>query len=375
MVKIKNIEKVAQRLKKNCHERVVLYGDADIDGACSVIILEETLKKIGFKEISVYFPDRVKEGYGLNLKALDYLNSLESFLLIILDSGITSFSEVKEASKRGIETIIIDHHQPLDEMPLASLIINVKQKKDKYPFKNFANAGLVFKLAEEILGRSFPERKNFLELAALATIADMMEQREDNKYLIKKGLESLENTQRIGLKVLKSFFDPNLMIREKAQKMISVLNSADVVDHRIEIYDLLITQDEKKALDISEKLLIKNNERHEKIKEITEQVMNLSHRYQNLVFESSEEWDESFLGSVASRVCSETNKTVFLFKKGKKDSRGAVRASSGVNAVDVMNNYSYLLDKFGGHPPAAGLTLKTNNLKKLEKELVKFFEK
>jgi single-stranded-DNA-specific exonuclease len=377
MVKIKNIAQVNQRLRKAVldKEKIVLYGDADLDGASSVVILEETLREINAESISVYFPDRVNEGYGLNIKALDYLSSEGKFLLIILDSGITSFKEVEEARCRGIETIIIDHHQPLEEMPPASLIINVKQKNDKYPFKNFANAGLVFKLAQEILGQDFPQKKSFLELTALATIADMMEQKQDNKIFIKKGLESLENTQRTSLRVLLDYVGQDLETREKAQRMISILNASDVVNHRIEIYDFLICQDVKKIQRTIENLVKKNIKRKENIEKITEKAMIKANKHQNFVFQASSQWDASLLGAVASRISSETKKTTFIFNKGKKESRGAVRAGPEVNVVDVMQKYSFLLENFGGHPPAAGLLIENSNLKKFEQELIRFFEK
>ena len=167
MKKIKNIEKTAERLIKAVRdkEKIILYGDADVDGTASVIILEETIKRLGGKVSQVYFPDREKEGYGLNFKALDFLSKKTggNAILIIMDSGISNFKEADYARELGLELIIIDHHQPLNRLPNAAIIVNPKQKKDNYPFKDFSNTGIIFKFSEELLGNKMEEhiKNNF----------------------------------------------------------------------------------------------------------------------------------------------------------------------------------------------------------------------
>jgi len=379
MKKIKNLEKAAEEIKEAGakKKKITLYGDADVDGTCSVVILEEALEELGFGNISVYFPDRDKEGYGLSFKALDYLGKKfgKDFLLILLDLGITNFQEIKEARKRGVGVILIDHHQPFSTLPEASLVVNPKQKEDKYPFKNFANAGLAFRLAEEMLREKIrtDRKNNFLELVALATIADMMEPKEDNEIFIKAGLESLQKTKRKGLEGLKEKFDGNLPIREIAQQMISILNAGEVIDHKTEIYNLLVCNDKKEAQGIVEVLIKKNNIKQEKIKAMLAEVENKISLSDPLIFESGEKWEIPLLGSIASKLCHKTKKPVFLLKKGKKKSRGAVRVPSDVNAVNVMEKYSDLLESFGGHPPAAGLSIKNENIEQFKQKLIEHF--
>ena len=195
-IEIKNLKKVAQRILKAIKnkEKIVLYGDADLDGVAAVIVLADTIKNLGGKITAIYFPDRELEGYGITEKGLNYLKKLsKKALLISLDCGIGNFKEVVMAKKLGLEVIIIDHHQILDELPEASIIVDPKQKGDKYPFKELAAAGVVFKLSELLLKNIMTEnlRKNFLELTALATIADMMPREEENKVFIEEGLKSL----------------------------------------------------------------------------------------------------------------------------------------------------------------------------------------
>ncbi len=377
MTKIKNIEKASQLLKEAVkqQENIILYGDSDLDGTCSVIILQETLN---YQNTYVYFPDRVNEGYGLNLNALNYLQEeiSNNFLLVILDSGITNFKEIAEAEKRGIKVIIVDHHQPLKEMPKASLIVDPKQENDFYPFKNFANTGIVFRLAEEILqdSLSIEKRNSFLELTALATIADMMEQKQDNEFFIKKGLESLQETQRLGLKVLKKSFSQDLSIREKAQQIVTVLNAADVVNHKTISYNLLTCQDEDQAQQIVDNLISKSKEKQDKVNLVMDEIEKEIDVSEKIVFKVSDQWEASLLGTVASRICHKTKKPVFLLKKKDNVSRGTVRAPLNVNVVDVMEKYSNLLESFGGHPPAAGFIIKNINIEKFKDKLINHFE-
>jgi len=203
MNEIKNLKKVADRIKKAVKnkEKIILYGDADLDGSGSVIILEESIKNLGGEVSAVYFPDRTIEGYGLNEKALDTLKNFSPALLIISDCGIGNIKEIDIAKKMGFETIIIDHHEVLEKLPKASIIVDPKQKGDKYPFKSFSAAGVVFKLAELLLEDQLNDslKRNFLELVALATIADMMPQEKENKVYIEEGLKSFENSWRPGI--------------------------------------------------------------------------------------------------------------------------------------------------------------------------------
>ena len=197
-MEIKNFKKAANRIQKAVKnkERIILYGDADLDGISSVIILKETIKSLGGMIENIYFPNRETEGYGLNEKALNFLSKLAPALFIIVDCGISNFEEVKLAKKMGFEVIIIDHHEILEKLPQASIVIDPKQKDDKYPFKQFATAGLAFKFSRLLLRKKNNQSliNNFSELAAISTISDMMPEVEEIKEIIDEGLQLLEST-------------------------------------------------------------------------------------------------------------------------------------------------------------------------------------
>lgn len=379
-MEIKNLKKAAERIKKAIKnkEKIILYGDADLDGAASVIILEESIKNLGGEAVKVYFPDRETEGYGLNRQALNLLKNEKPALLILLDCGISNFEETKLAKKMGFEIIIIDHHEVLDKLPTASIIVDPKQPKDKYIFKGLATAGIVFRLSKLLFAKKFFQRlkESFLELAALATIADMMPQTNENKILIEEGLKSLRKTFRPGLKVFQEI--DNLKYQstgELVQKTISAMNSNERKENLNGIYLLLTSSDKKTAKVLAEDLLEQGYQRHREIREITIEVEGrvFKKTKEPVVFEGSSFWRLSLLGSVASRICQKYRKPTFIFKKKEKESMGAVRTPQGVSGVDAMKSCSKLLKAFGGHPLAAGFTVKNENLEKFKKRLMKYF--
>ena len=195
-----NKEQIKEAVKKG--ERIILYGDADLDGVCSAIIMQETLKSLGGNIVRVYFPDRENDGYGITQKALEELKTFSPALLCAMDLGISNFKEIKEAKKLGFDVILVDHHVVLGKLPDADIIVDPKQDGDTYPFKELAACGLTFRLAEEILGNKMSSamRKSLVELAAIGTIADMMVREQDNNEIIEEGMETLENSWRPGVR-------------------------------------------------------------------------------------------------------------------------------------------------------------------------------
>lgn len=381
MTEIKNLDKIAKRIFKAIKnkEKIILYGDADLDGTSSVIILEEAIQNLGGKVFEVYFPDREKEGYGLNEKALDYLKKTAPALVITLDCGIGNFKEIKKAKRMGFEVIVVDHHEVLGKVPSASIVADPKQKGDKYPSKELANAGIVYRLAKVLLKEKMKGllNDNFLELAALATLADMMPPIEENQILIAEGLMALSKTMRPGLKIFwkTDLIEKSSSIRMMASKIISIFNTTESKNHLTESYVLLNTGDEKKAEEMIKDLIKKNEEKQRRLGEITWEVQEriLKDVKSSLVFEGNEDWPLTFTGAVASRICRDFQKPVFIFKKEKSQCRGAVRTPKGLNSVKAMKSCSNLLETFGGHPLAAGFTVKNDNVDKFKKCLIKYF--
>ena len=427
-MEIKNLEKAAKRILvaiKN-GEKIILYGDSDLDGVSSVIILKETIKNLNGKISAVYFPDRENEGYGITKTGLTTLKHFSPALFIVMDLGIGNFKEVKIAKKLGFEVIIIDHHEILDKLPSASIVVDPKQKGDKYPFKFLAAAGISFRLSQILLGEKLTKnlRENFLELVALATIADMMPKLEENQIFIDEGLESLGRTFRPGLKAFfsitelpkeakvekrtkfslteglgnRSSLNPvrgqqpligaqrrqtSNGVKEISQKIISSLNAGEKIDHLNEIYLLLTEKDERKAENLAKKLLEKGHQRKIRIGEIVDEIeeriekmpalYNPGGTYmgeEKITFEGSEDWSLTLLGAVASRICQRYQAPTFLFKIGKVESQGTVRVPSGIDSVKLMQKCSKLLETYGGHPQASGFRIKNKNLEKFKECLI-----
>ena len=382
MTEIKNLKKVANRIKKAIKnkEKIILYGDADLDGTASVVILKDAIQSLGGNIVKVYFVDREKEGYGINKSALNFLKPFAPALLIVMDLGITNFEEVKIAKKMGFEVIIIDHHQIVGSIPEASIVVDPKQKDDKYPFKELCATGIVYRLIKILFGKNLSQSldNNFLELVALATRADMMIQEQENKIYIEQGFQELEKTWRPGLKVFWEM-EPikNLGKKEKIQKIISALNISSIKNHLTETYSLLTSKTEKKAKILCKKLLEEREQRHLQIKEITREIENRTLIDSSpIIFEGGSDWPNTFLmGAVASRICNKYGKPCFIFKQKKEESIGAVRMPSGMDGVKAMTSCAELLITFGGHAPAAGFSIKNENLEKFRECLIKYFAK
>jgi len=379
---IKNLRKAANRIRKasKSGEKIVLYGDADLDGISSVIILKESIKTLGGNVAAVYFPDREKEGYGISEKALNNLKKHAPALFVALDCGIGNFKEIKIANKLGFEVIVVDHHEILEGLPEASIIIDPKQKGDKYHFKYFATVGLAFKLSEAVFGKEMPEslRKNFLELTALATIADMMPRVSENDIMIAEGLNYVRSSWRPGIKALfglKQF--KSLSFSDQISKVNSLLNVRDVKDGMPAGFRLLTSTSEKEAKKLAERLFKKGIDRREKIGEILKEIEAIisAKSEEPVIFEGSPKWDLALIGVVASLLVKRYGKPAFLAKTLKGESQGGIRAPSGCNVVEAMRGYSKHLITYGGHPQAAGFRIKNENLEGFKKHLIKYFSK
>jgi single-stranded-DNA-specific exonuclease len=367
---IKNLTEVAQRIKKAIEnkENIVVVADSDLDGICSLILLKEGILSLGGNIIDFYFPDREKEGYGLSLKALEKIKKYIPALLITLDFGISSFEEIKKAKEMGFEVIVIDHHEVLDKLPEADLILNPKQKDDKYYFKHFSNTGLVFKLLEKILEDKMGEalRKNFLELVALATLTDMMPQEKENKILTDEGLLSMKESWRPGFLAIKEFFN----IPYEISKVISILGVRYSQSEVKEIFKLFTTPSKEKAKEIFQKLIKKHQERREKLKEAIKKIEENSDLTEEVIFIGSEDFDYSLISSIASYLAKNYQKPVFVYKINEKEGVGSARAPKEFNLVELMKKCQEFLIYFGGHPQAAGFRFLKENLENFKACLI-----
>lgn len=381
-MKIKNIDKAAERIRKATiqKEQIIIFADSDLDGAASATILKEAIDNLNYSVSAVLFPDRKKEGYGLNKDVLQIIISkFKKGLLITLDCGITNYEEVRIAKENGFDVIIVDHHKEIgDKLPEADIVVDPKQKTDESLFKEYANAGVTFKLAEEILGENMSNmlKESFLELVALATISDMMVEIEENKEFIIQGLLNIENSERPALKAIMSFLGEFNSKRDMVSKINSVLNSARINDHVIASYLLLTEPNLDKAKILAKDLIEETESKHREINALTENVKSkFLNNKSEIIFDGSPNWQIEYLGSVASRLCNYFDKPIFLYQRYEEFSRGTVRVPKIHDAVKAMENCKELLKTFGGHAPAAGFTIRNENIEKFEKCLVEYFKK
>jgi single-stranded-DNA-specific exonuclease len=372
---IKNLNEVVQRIKKALEnkENIVVAADCDLDGICSLILLKEGILSLGGKISDFYLPDREKEGYGISLNTLKKFEKYLPALLITLDFGISSFQEVKKAKEMGFEVIIIDHHETLNGLPEADLILDPKQKEDKYYFKHFATVGLVFKVLEKMLNENMGEslRKSFLELVALATLADMMPQEKENKILTDEGLLAMKDSWRPGFLAIKEFFQ----IPYEISKVISILGVRYSQNEVKEILALFTTPSQEEAKKIFQKLIKKHEQRREKLKESIKRIEENFPLNEEIIFVGDENIEYSLVASLASYLVQNYRKPVFVYKKNEKESIGSARAVEKVNLIELMKNCKDFLISYGGHPQAAGFRLLTENLEKFKNCIISNLKK
>jgi len=373
MPEIKNLNKAVKRIKKAIkdNENIVLFSDSDLDGTTSLIILEQAIRTLGGKISGCFFPDREKQGYSLNKKDLKIFKKYSPGLLIMSDCGIASFKEVSEAQKMGFEVIIIEHHEVLKELPTAEIIVDPKQKEDKYPFKFLAACGICLKISRKLLGEKISPslEKDLFILSALGTIADKMPQTDDNKEIIEKGLKYFPFSFREGIRAFfKSY--PNDSLKEVIQKIISLLQITKVNNHLTESYIFLNSLDEGIIKKMMDSLLREQNKRRVLIQRFLDK---MGEDNSNIIIQGSKDIPLSITGSLASRAYSKFRKPSFIFGYKGKIIRGSARAGKDVNTVEALKSCSSLLETFGGHPPASGFSLKEKNLKAFKESLKKYF--
>lgn len=381
MNKIKNIEKASERIKKAAenHERIILYGDSDLDGVSSVVILGEAIKSLGGQVDLTMFPDRENDGYGVNTRALGLLKDQSPALFITLDLGIANVKEISALNDIGHEVIVVDHHEPLDTLPAASIIVDPKQKGDESAMTYVCNGGLTYLLAKEMLGDSFSDmlRNSFLELAALATISDMVPQIGENKIIIEQGLRSLKNTFRPGLRAFIDIMGEGEVAAGGFTKIISAFNAAESVNFNNDSYALLTSHSPEVARELAESLIGKTQFKQQKIREITEEVERriAKNPADPIIFEGDPAWKLTLAGPVSSIISQRYEKPTFIFKKGDDESCGSVRLfQDNQNSVEAMKTCADLLLTFGGHAKASGFRLKNENLEKFKEGLIRYFQ-
>lgn len=375
----KATDRIMQAIKNK--EKTIIYGDYDVDGITSITVLKKFLQERGL-ETDYYIPNRLEEGYGLNVDAIQEIAQKKYKLMITVDCGVSGIEEIKLANSKGIETIVTDHHEQLDELPAAYAIINPKRRDNTYPFRGLAGVGVVFKLIQAIskkLGLDEKEYLKYLDIVCIGTISDIVPLVDENRVIAKLGLMLVECTKNIGLKELIS----ETKYKNIDSTMISFaiaprINACGRMGKQEEALQLFLTENLEEAKEITKKLERYNSERQETEKNIFEQAIkkieteNLKEL--NSIVLASENWHHGVIGIVASRITEKFYKPTILICIEGDEGKGSGRSVPGFDLHQALVDSSQFLKKYGGHEMAVGLSLekeKINDFKKYFEEISK----
>lgn len=359
-------------------EKIAIYGDYDVDGVTSTCVLVKYLRSRG-AECAYYIPDRISEGYGLNLCAIEQLYKDGCRLMITVDSGITAVAEAEFACSLGLKLIITDHHQCQETPPCALAIVNPRRRDNKYPFCELAGVGVAFKLVCA-LERETPIEKLielYGDLVAAGTVADVMTLTDENRAIVAHGLKNLATTHNTGLKVMmqKLGIDSDTVSANSVSfTMAPRINAAGRLGSAFKAVELFLTDDVSEAECLAEELCELNRRRQETENSICEEVTaRLANEFDpardKCLVMWGENWHNGVIGIVSSRIADRINAPVVLIALDGDCGKGSGRSVCGFNLYGALEKCSSVLEKFGGHELAAGITIKRENLEAFRKLL------
>lgn len=369
---MKDMEKAVKRLKKalDNEERILIYGDYDVDGTTAVSLVYRYLRKF-YPDCDVYIPDRYAEGYGVSLAGVEYAAANGYSLIIALDCGIKSSELVRLADHKGIDFIICDHHLPGETIPNAVAVLDPKRTDCNYPCGELSGCGLGFKFMQAFarLYRDEKEVFEYLDLVAVSIASDIVPIVDENRVLAYYGLKKLNEDPMPGLKALKDIagIKSELDVSGVVFTLGPRINAAGRVAHARAAVDLLIAKTEEEANMLAEKVNLKNELRKEFDSSITEEALamietnnRIKPSKSTVLFKNS--WHKGVIGIVAARCIEKFYRPTVILTESNNKITGSARSVNGFDLYNAISSCSDLLEKFGGHKYAAGLTLDARNL-------------
>ncbi|MCX2683469.1 single-stranded-DNA-specific exonuclease RecJ [Campylobacter sp. MIT 21-1685] len=365
---LKDAYKGANRIKKAIekNQKVAIVGDYDVDGIISCVILSEFFDDIGFDYV-VRIPNRFKDGYGLNA---ELIKELDVDLIITVDNGIAAIEAAKLCKEKGIDLIITDHHTPQDVLPEAFAIINPKQKDCDFPNIEICGAQVAWYLIaalKELCKLNYNMSK-FLELLAIAIIADMMELRDLNRALVRRGFENINKSKRAAFQAIKQYYQKDKFALDNIGFLIApLINSAGRMDDASISYEFLHTKDFNKACIYLGQIVNFNESRKDEEKQLFEESLTQVRNEESCVIVVGENWHEGVLGIVSSRLAKHYNKPAFVFSLNQNKLKGSARSVGKIDILSLISKANFLLSNYGGHKGAAGLSLNFENYESFKK--------
>ena len=360
---MKDMEKAVVRINNSSSEKIMILGDYDVDGTTSTSMLYTYFKQRNF-DLLYYIPDRYKEGYGVSTESIDYAEENNVKLIITVDCGIKAVNQVEYANSKGIDFIICDHHLPENKVPKAYAVINPKQKDCVYPFKDLCGCGIAYKLitAHNLKSENKLNIRCLLDFVALATVSDMMPLIDENRVMVFHGLKEVNNYPRLGLR---NFLKSNTKVDESkiSFNIGPRINAAGRMKNGKIIVDLLVEDDHKKAVSLSNEVEYLNLKRRATEKDVFKNAFEkIDHsKYSNIIY--GKNWSTGVLGIVASRIIEKSYKpTIIITDFDQELLTGSVRSVSGFDVYDALVKCEKYLHQFGGHKFAAGVKIEKSKL-------------
>lgn len=360
-------------------EKIMIYGDYDVDGITSITVLKQFLADRGIVA-DTYIPNRLDEGYGLNKKAIEEIAKQNYTLMITVDCGISGIEEVEYANSLGIETIITDHHEQAETIPNALAVVDAKRKDNKYPFNQLAGVGVVFKLIQAIgfsLGLEEKEYLKYLDLVCVGTISDIVPLVDENRVIAKLGLKLVEVTKNLGLKTLLD------TVGYKKIDSITIsfgvaprINACGRMGYQEEALNLFLTKNLEEAKEISNKLNEYNKERQDKEKRIFAEAIEKiekGEKDKSCIILGNENWHHGVIGIVASKVTDMYFKpSILICFEEQGDGKGSGRSIPGFDLHEALTKCDKYIEKFGGHSMAIGITVKKDNFEQFKEQFEEY---
>lgn len=371
---MKDMDKAVERLEKavSGNEKVLVYGDYDVDGTTAVALVYSFIRRLT-SSVDFYIPDRYDEGYGVSQKGIDWAAENGFRLIITLDCGIKAIDKVEYAASKGIDIIICDHHLPESEIPAAVAVLDPKREDCHYPFDDLSGCGVGFKLVQAYsakCGIPFESLLPLLDLLVVSIASDLVSVVGENRVLAHFGLKWLNEKPRVGLKAMISLanLEPeHITIDDIVFKIGPRINAAGRMESGRLAVELLTAEDDMTAMSIGTKINDNNNERKSIDREITKEALDMVQNgtcctSENAVIVYGPEWNKGVVGIVASRLVEAYYKPTFVLTKSNGFITGSARSVRGFDLYDAISSCADLLENYGGHIYAAGLTMREENL-------------
>ena len=353
-------------------ERILVYGDYDVDGTTAVSLVYKFLQQF-YSNIDYYIPDRYSEGYGVSRKGVDYAHETGVKLVIVLDCGIKAVEEITYAKEKGIDFIICDHHVPGDALPPAVAILNPKRADSTYPYEHLSGCGVGFKFMQAFArnnGISFNQLIPLLDLVAVSIASDIVPVMGENRILAYHGLKQLNSNPSVGLKAIIDvcgLSDKDITMSDIVFKIGPRINASGRIQNGKEAVDLLIEKDFQQAFEKGTRINSYNETRKDLDKSMTEEankivdgLENLSQRRSIVIY--NEDWHKGVIGIVASRLTEIYYRPTVVLTRTNDSATGSARSVSGFDVYKAIEHCKDLLENFGGHTYAAGLSMKIENV-------------